>query len=147
MSLLFLFIAIVAGAFNPAQSGTNAELNKHLGHSLPSTIFVYASGLIGLLLFQAVFRQSFPGHARIVSVPWWAWLGGLISLLPTMAGLTLAQKMGSGVFTGVTVTSAIVVSILLDNYSLMGFKQHPASITRIAGAALMIVSLWLVAKF
>jgi transporter family-2 protein len=64
-----------------------------------------------------------------------------------MAGLTLAQKMGSGVFTGVTVTSAIVVSILLDNYSLMGFKQHPASITRIAGAALMIVGLWLVAKF
>jgi transporter family-2 protein len=58
-----------------------------------------------------------------------------------MAGLTLAQKMGSGIFTGVTVTSAIVVSILLDNYALMGFRQHPASITRIAGAALMIVGL------
>jgi hypothetical protein len=53
--------------------------------------------------------------------------GGFISLAPTIAGLTLAQKMGSGVFTGLTVTTGVVISILFDHFALMGFK-HPSGI-------------------
>jgi transporter family-2 protein len=144
---LFILIAIIAGAFNPAQSGANAELNKQFGHTLPATIMVYGSALVSLLLLQLIFRQSLPAHGRLVDIPWWAWLGGFISLAPTIAGLTLAQKMGSGVFTGLTVTTGVVISILFDHFALMGFKHRPASLPRIVGAALMIGGLWLVAKF
>jgi transporter family-2 protein len=147
MTLLFVVIAIAAGAFNPAQSGANAELNKHFGHTLPPTIVVYATALLSLVLVQLIFRQSIPDHGRLAAIPWWAWLGGSISLVPTIAGLTLAHKMGSGVFTGVTVTTALAVSILLDHFALMGFKHHPASLPRIMGGALMVAGLWLVARF
>lgn len=98
-------------------------------------------------LFQLIFRQPVLDHGRLLDIPWWAWLGGLISLAPTIAGLTLAQKMGSAVFTGVTVTAAVVTSIVFDHFALMGFKHHPASVLRIAGAALMVAGLWLVATF
>ena len=108
---------------------------------------VYGSALVGLLLLQLIFRQSLPDHGRLVDIPWWAWLGGSISVAPTIAGLTLAQKMGAGVFTGITVTTAVVISILFDHFALMGFKHHPASVPRIVGGALMIAGLWLVATF
>jgi transporter family-2 protein len=147
MTWLFVLIAVAAGVFNPAQSGANAELNKRFGHTLPATIIVYGSALVSLLLFQLIFRQSLPDHGRLVDIPWWAWLGGVISLVPTIAGLTLAQKMGAGVFTGITVTAAVVISILFDHFALMGFRHHPASVPRIVGAALMIAGLWLVATF
>lgn len=147
MTSLFLVIAIAAGVFNPAQSGANAELNKQVGHVLPAALIVYGSALIGLLLFQIVLRQPIPDHSRLLDIPWWAWLGGLISLAPTIAGLTLAQRMGSGVFTGAAVTAAVVTSILFDHFALMGFKQHPASLPRIVGGTLMIAGLWLVATF
>jgi len=55
--------------------------------------------------------------------------------------------MGAGVFTGITVTAAVVISILFDHFALMGFRHHPASVPRIVGAALMIAGLWLVATF
>jgi transporter family-2 protein len=147
MTWLFVLSSIIAGAFNPAQSGANAQLNKQFGHTLPAAITVYGSALVSLLVFQLIFRQSLPDHGRFVDIPWWAWLGGFISLAPTIAGLTLAQKMGSAVFTGITVTAAVITSILFDHFGLMGFKHHPASLPRIVGGTLMIAGLWLVATF
>ena len=53
----------------------------------------------------------------------------------------------AGVFTRLSVTAAIITSVLLDQFGLFGFKVRPASPLRICGCALMITGLWLVAKF
>ena len=147
MSFLAYLIAIASGAANPFQSGANAQLNKQLGSPLWAGLFVYASGFLGLLLAQIVLQQGFPGHERLVSVRSWAWLGGLISIASTLAGLTLAQKLGSGVFTGLTVTASIATSVLLDHFGWIGFRQHTASPARLAGCVLMIAGLWIVTRY
>jgi uncharacterized membrane protein YdcZ (DUF606 family)/dienelactone hydrolase len=146
MTFFILLIAIAAGAANPFQSGTNAELNKQIGASLWAGAAVYASGLLGVLLLQLFFRQALPGAAKLAVVPAWAWLGGLISIGSTIAGLTLAQRLGAGIFTAVSVTAAIATSIALDHFGLIGFRQHTASPARIAGCALMIAGLWIVSR-
>lgn len=147
MPLLLFLAALLAGLANPFQSGTNAELNKHLDQPLWAAIIVYASGLGGLLLIQLVLRKALPTGANFTSVPPWAWFGGLISLISTIIGLTIAQKLGSGVFTGASITASLVASLLLDQFGLLGFRQHSASPARIAGCALMIAGLWLIARF
>jgi bacterial/archaeal transporter family-2 protein len=144
---LIYLIAIGAGSANPFQSGANAQLNKVLQKPLPTTLFVYASGLLGVLLIWIFVRQSIPALNELSRVPWWAWLGGLFSIASTMAGLVFAQKLGSGIFTGLNVTAALVVSVLLDHFGWMGFKTHPASPVRLGGCVLMVVGLWLVSKF
>jgi transporter family-2 protein len=83
----------------------------------------------------------------LASVPWWAWLGGLVSVLSTFTALTIAQRMGSGLFTGASVTASLVVSVLLDHFGLLGFRQHTASPARVAGCALMVAGLWVIARF
>ena len=147
MSFFAYLIAVAAGAANPLQAGANAELNKQVSSPLWAGIFVYASGLLGLLLAQIVLRHAFPASDRIAGVKAWAWLGGLISIASTLAGLTLAQRLGSGVFTGLTVTASIATSVALDQLGWVGFRQHTASPARLAGCALMVVGLWMVAKF
>ena len=147
MILFLFFAALLAGLANPFQSGTNAELNKQLAQPLWAAITVYATGLAGLLLVQILWRRPIPSHGAIAAVSWWAWLGGLISLIPTVIGLTIAQKLGATLFTGITVTTSLVCSVLLDQFGLIGFRQHSASPWRIAGCALMIAGLWLIARF
>lgn len=147
MIWLWYVIAIGAGLANPFQSGTNAELNKQLGAPLWAGIVVYATGLGGLLLLQMVLRQAFPASERILAVSPWAWMGGLISIASTMAGLCLAQRMGAGVFTGITVTAALVTSVMLDHAGAIGFRQHPASPARLAGCALMVAGVWMISRF
>ncbi len=82
----------------------------------------------------------------MASVPWWAWTGGVLSIASTLAGLTLAQKMGSGLFTGVSLTASLVTSIVLDKFGLIGFKPHPLSSLRMTGAGFLIAGIWMIAK-
>ncbi len=147
MTIILMLVALAAGVANPFQSGTNAELNKQIASPIWASLFVYASGLAALLLFQAVTRGAFPDSAKIQAVPWWAWLGGLVSIISTVVGLTIAQKLGSGVFTGASVTAALVTSVALDHFGLIGFKQHAASPLRLTGCVIMIAGLWMVARF
>ncbi len=146
MPVLLFLLAIAAGLANPFQSGVNAELNKQLTRPLWTGVFVYATGLLGLLLVQLFFREPVPA-SRIAAIPWWAWMGGLISLISTIIGLTIAQKLGSGIFTGLSLTASLVTSVALDHFGLIGFRQHAASPARIAGCGLMIAGLWMIAKF
>jgi bacterial/archaeal transporter family-2 protein len=146
LNLFIALIALASGAANPFQAATNAQLNKQSHSPLWAGIFIYASGLLGLLAAQVFVRQAFPG-AALREVNWWAWLGGLISILSTMVGLTLTQKLGSGLFTGLSLTAAVVTSVLLDHFGIVGLKQHAASPGRLVGCALLVAGIWCVAKF
>ncbi len=145
MAWFAVLVAVLGGAANPLQSATNAELNKRLDQPIWACLLVYATGLIGLLLVMAAMRQAFPA-GRASGVPWWAWTGGVISIGSTMAGLTMAQKLGSGLFTAANLTAAVVMSVALDHFGLLGMRQHTASPGRLAGCALLIAGVWLVAK-
>ncbi len=147
MTWVVFLIAIGAGASNPLQSGTNAQLNKQLGSPMWAGVIVYLSGLLFLLFIQMFVRQALPGTEKALSVSPWAWFGGIISIAATMAGLTLAQKLGSGLFTGLSLTAATISSVLIDQFGWIGFKQHTASPGRLAGCALLIAGIWLVARF
>ena len=146
MNILSYLFAAATGAANPVQAGANAELNKELTSPIWSGLFVYASGLIGVLLIQLILRQAWPAE-RFAKVPCWAWAGGLLSIGSTLAGLTLAQKMGSAIFTGWSLTASLVTSVVLDQFGLIGFRPHPASLPRLIGSALMVAGIWLIAKF
>ena len=144
MTLLLFLVALAAGIANPFQSGLNAELNKQLGEPLWATVIVYTTGLAAVVLLLLVFRHPLPA-GKLAGVSWWAWLGGLTSVISTVIGLTLVHRMGSSLFTGASITAALVTSVLLDQFGLIGFRQHTASPGRLAGCALMIAGLWLIA--
>ena len=146
MAWAIVLIAIGAGALTPLQ-GTNAELFKFWQQPIWTTVWVYLSGLAGILIIQAFVHQTLPTAQAVQAAPWWAWMGGFLSIITTLAALMYAQKLGSGMFTGLSLTASIIVSILLDHMGWIGFKQHPASGLRITGGVLMIAGVWLVSKF
>ncbi len=148
MSFLSYILVVLAGAANPAQAGANGQLNRGLASPIWSALFVYGSGVLGVLFLQLFVRQAWPAlRLANANVPWWAWVGGILSIVSTMVGLTLAQKMGSAVFTGLSLTASVLTSIALDHFGLLGFKQHSASLMRMVGAGLMVAGIWLIAQF
>jgi transporter family-2 protein len=146
VSILSHLLALLAGAASPVQAGASSQLNKGLDSPLWAAMIVYLTGLASILAIQLVIRQAWPGQ-RWAGVPWWAWLGGVLSIASTLTGLTLAHKLGSGLFTGLTLTASLLTSIALDHFGVMGFEPHPASTLRVTGAGLMIAGIWLIARF
>ncbi|MGI8741730.1 MAG: DMT family transporter [Bryobacteraceae bacterium] len=147
MNWISFVFAIGAGVASPFQTGANAQLDKSLQQPIWTALAVYITGVAGLFVIQAFLREALPSLDHLTKVPWWAWTGGAIGLISTIVGLALAQKLGSGLYTGLSVTASILTSVLLDQFGILGFKTHPASPLRITGCALMITGLWLVAKF
>ena len=128
MPLLIGLIALLAGTLNTVQSGANVTLNKTLGQPILAALIVAGTNVCIYLAAGTVLGLAWPGTAKFAQVPWWAWLGGAI-------------------FTGLTVTAAIVTSVLLDHFGWVGFAQHTAGLWRIVGCILMIAGLALVSAF
>jgi bacterial/archaeal transporter family-2 protein len=144
--LSYLFV-VAAGSFSAVQAGANAQLRKSLDQPLMAALCVYGTGLIALLI--AVPFAGLTGFApsKAAQVPWWAWLGGLLSIMSTMAGLMLVRKMGSTFFTATTVTCSLVCAVLLDHFGWAGFEVHRVNPWRIVGCVLLLGGLFLVSKF
>ncbi len=125
----------------------NAQLEKSLSQPVWAAIAVYVAGLTGLLIAAVLTGAGWPGLGRMGAVPWWAWFGGLLGVTYVIAMLLFAGQLDAATFTGVTVAAAIVASLVLDHWGLVGFERHAFSVWRGLGAVLMVAGLGLISRF
>ena len=145
--MVFVF-AVGAGVLNAVQSGANATLNKSLGQPVAAGLVITVVGACGILASSLYLGLSVrEAVARVPEVPWWAWLGGLCGATYVLSTLLVAQEVGAAVFMGLTVTAAILTSLALDHFGLLGFEEHPLGWGRGIGAVLMLAGLALLAWF
>ncbi len=147
MRLLGILFVLCAGALTTVEAGANAQLTKSLKNFWwPAATFGAVSFAV-LLALALLARAPLPDRPTLAAVPWWAWTGGLFGALYALAMVTMPDKLGSAVFTTLTVTAAVLCSLLLDHMGWVGFKEHPAGIGRIVGAVLMVAGLACIAAF
>lgn len=144
MSFIFAF---VAGAFITIQAGSNSQLKKSLGVPMPAMIVNYVVGVTSILLYMFVKRDPLPALAKAGEAPWWSWTGGLFGAVYGVAAVLLASQMGAATLTALVVTGQLLCSVILDHYGWVGFEVHPAGVWRIVGCSLMMIGLFLIAKF
>ena len=143
---MYLFV-VAAGSFSAVQAGANSELRKSLDQPLIAALCVYAAAFIPLLIAVPFTRLSGFTPEKAAQAPWWAWLGGPLSIVSTMAALLLAKKMGSLSFTATAVTSSLICGVLLDHFGWVGFEMHRINLGRSVGCALLLAGVFLVSKF
>jgi transporter family-2 protein len=150
MQYLLVGFAIVAGFLNTLQTGANATLNKSLGAPVWAALAVgtatFLTTLLAALAVTTVAGQR-PTLDAMAGAPWWAWIGGVLGAVYVLATVLIADKVGAAVFMGVTVTVAILTSLAMDHFGLLGFDVHKAGLARLAGGLLMMAGIGLIAKF
>ena len=146
MKFGLLSIAIFAGVLNPFLGGMNSTLSKKISQPVWAVAATFTVAMFTTLIAALVSGQKLPGSGAIVQAPWWSWLGGLFAAGYVLSLTLVADKLGASVFTGVTITVAMVVSLLLDHYGLVGYEMHKLNLLRVAGAVVMIGGLGLILK-
>ena len=147
MKWLVWIFAFVAGTLITCQVGSNSQLKKSLGQPLPSLLVNYAVGIGSVLLYSLLKQVPIPSGAKAFQTPWWGWLGGLFGAVYGLAAIVLASQLGAATLTALVVTGQLLCSVILDHFGWLSFDVHPASWARIAGCALMVVGVVLIAKF
>ncbi len=148
--MIYIFIA-AAGLLVAMQAGSNATLDKTLHHPVVSSLVSFGSAvavlLVALAIYTAVTKAPMPKLQQLSAAPWWAWIGGTLGAVYVLCGVLTAEKVGSGVFVGLSVTASILASIAIDHFGLLGFHRHAAGPGRIIGGGLMVAGMILIGRF
>jgi bacterial/archaeal transporter family-2 protein len=140
-------VTIGAGLASAVQAGCTAALAKglHDPFLVVMTSLLGSALVIGLVgLISGGFGL---GQAEAATVPWWAWLAGLGGAVVLLSQPVAAHGLGAATYLGIMVTAAVLTSVALDHFGWLGFAVHQAGIGRLAGAALMVLGVGMVARF
>lgn len=117
-SWIYPFI-ILGGALQSCGAAMNAQLFHSLGNKWLANAVSFALILAFFVCVFAMFPHPLPTSEGVSKMPWWAPLGGLVGAVQVYAGLTLVQKVGAGPFVGLTVTAALITSLMVGGIALI----------------------------
>jgi transporter family-2 protein len=137
---------ILGGALQTCGAAMNGQLNKSLVNPfLASAVSFLVITFFFLALFFAM-PHPLPTTRDLRAMPWWAVFGGLVGAVQVFAGLTLIQHVGSGTFIAITVSSALIASLVIDHFGWFRMDVHAMNPTRLTGALLLVGGVVLITR-
>ena len=144
----FYALTVLGGIANGLQPGLNATVRGTLGQPFVAALVSVAVTTVTIVAIAVLSGQfGVPETARWGQVPWWAWFAGTMGAAFILAQIYAARAIGAGPFLAITVAAAMLTSLALDHFGLVGFKGHALNAGRLAGAALIVAGVGLVTRF
>jgi transporter family-2 protein len=137
---------ILGGALQTCGAAMNSQLFQSLGNKWLANAVSFALIMAFFVCAFAMFPTPLPTAQSLAKMPWWAPLGGLVGAVQVYAGLTLVQKVGAGPFVGLTVTAALITSLVLDHYGWFHMPVHAINWWRVVGGLFMVAGVTLIAR-
>jgi bacterial/archaeal transporter family-2 protein len=136
-----VLMMVAGGAMMSCQAPINAALRNHVGVFESALISFLVGTLILVLIVGVGGKGSLSG---IRNVSWWHLLGGLIGAVFVTATLLAAPRIGVTQMVMATLAGQMVAAMLIDRYGWLGIPAKPIELTRVAGVALLVVSVALI---
>jgi len=144
--LIIVFLVMVVGSLIAWQGAINAQLGKMLSHPLQAAFVSFLGGTFALLVALFLMRIGLPSFQAVKGVPPYLLIGGLLGAVFVTSVIFFVPKIGVANVLIAAVAGQLVLSLIIDNYGLLGVPKQPISVTRIAGTLLVIGGLFLVNK-
>ena len=144
MNNLFILFAIAAGAGVAAQAVINGRLRFILGAPVWAATAQFVVGLVLLILFGVLSRQTMPGVADIGRAPWWMWTGGLFGALFILMAVVATPVLGAALMLAASIVGQLGAALVIDHYGLFGGTVIPITATRVIGVGLLGVGVVLI---
>ncbi|HUR95785.1 MAG TPA: DMT family transporter [Gemmatimonadales bacterium] len=142
--IAFLFLAVLAGAMLPVQTGVNLQLRGVLGHPLAAALVSFLVGALGLAAAAVAARAPVGLAGAWARSEWWQWGGGLLGAVYIVGTIVLAPRLGAATLVAALVAGQMLMSLVIDHFGWVGFTVHEISPLRLLGAALVVGGVVLV---
>ncbi len=118
-SIVYVLIAIAAGAALPAQAGANAILGRAFG-GVPLAVLVSLTVSTTLILgWVLAMRGPFPAREVVGELPLQAWFGGLLGAAYLMAVTLAVPRLGAAMTIALVALGQAVSALTLDHFGMM----------------------------
>jgi transporter family-2 protein len=129
-----------------SQAGINSQLRMALSNPVQAAFISFLIGTIILGVIALVQGDAWFKGNSLASIPWWAWLGGILGAFNIAMSIFLAPKLGALVLAISIVVGQIVASLVLDQNGWLGYPKIDITLNRVIGALFVVVGLMLVVK-
>jgi bacterial/archaeal transporter family-2 protein len=146
-SIIYIILAISAGAMIPFQSAMNTQLGRSLQSPYYSALSVFAIAFVGLCAFVLIGKHPIPGTAQFMSAPKWSYLGGVLGGSYILLIIVLAPRLGIANVTVMVLMGQILAAMVIDQFGLLGATVHPINWPRALGVLLLCTGVFLIKKF
>lgn len=144
---LFLFVALLVGAFLPLQVGVNTKLGEAVGSPLISALISFCVGTIALLSYILITGIPLANAANAKNASPIAWTGGLLGAFYVATSIILLDKLGAAMTISLIIAGQMLMSLIMDHYGLLGMEVKPISLGRVAGVVLVVAGVILIRRF
>ncbi|QWG11287.1 DMT family transporter [Bradyrhizobium sediminis] len=141
----FLYVfALGAGVSVAVQQVLNGGLRAALGSPAWAGLVSYIGGLLTMIVVLLALGENLPSWKAIANTPWWAWSGGVLGGVFILLMILLLPSLGAATLIALVVAGQMAAAIALDHFGAFGLAAHPVSISRLAGAALLLAGVVLI---
>lgn len=138
-------LATVGGLALPLQVLINARLSAGLNHPLWAVTVSFVVGTLGLLAWIALASRDGANWANAATLPWWAWVGGLLGAIYVSITIVTVPVLGATALVLLVILGQMVAGTVLDHFGILT-EQKPITLIKLAGLALVFLGTWLVVR-
>lgn len=144
--VLFLLLALVAGAILPLQAALNARVGQMHQNPFWASLISFLVGTAALAVYVLIARVPTPTVANLKATPPAYWTPGLLGAIYVTSVILITPRLGVTLTFALIVTGQMLIALMFDQYGLMGLPIREITPLRIVGALLLVAGVVLVRK-
>lgn len=141
---MLALLALFAGALIALQAGMNSWLGVLLKNTLLATVVAFFVSIIVSGVVMLSVTKQWPNVSDIQVVPWYLWLGGVLSATGVGLFYLLIPKLGVGTMMSYALTGQLVLAVIISHFGWFELPQVSINQTKVIGIAAMIIGLVLI---
>ena len=145
--MLALVIGVIGGVATTMQASINTEARKCFRSPFITAglNFIVAWLILAAFIISSEHRISIP-LGMVAKYPPWIWLGGVCANVIIIMGILCVPKLGAAGNAMILNFGQIVTGLVVDQFALFGSEEARMSLTRLAGALMVLAGLVLVTR-
>ncbi|MGH2944056.1 MAG: DMT family transporter [Solirubrobacteraceae bacterium] len=140
-----VLLTAVAGALVALQTPINSTLGRAIG-TWQAAFLSFAIGTAALALVAALAGGGLGRVAGARDVSLLYLTGGLLGAAYVTSVLVTVRYLGLGGVTAATIAAQLAISVVVDQYGLLGVDRQPITVARVAGVVLLGLGTYLVVR-
>jgi len=142
---LAVALTAVIGGMVALQGPINSQLGKSVG-TFQAAFFSFATGTIILAVIAGLARGGFGQIAEARSLAPQYLIGGALGACYVSCVLVTVRTLGAGGIVAATVAGQLTMSVLIDQFGLLGLDKDPISAMKVVGVLLLAAGTLLVIR-
>ena len=146
MKYLLLALVAIAGAGIPIQVAANKRMDEAVHSPALATTLAFVVGAAVMAVFSLTGVLGRGSLSGVNSAPWWAWLGGALSVTVVLVSVIALPKAGAECTIAATVVGQLIAAAVIDHFGWLGVERQPLNISRIVATILLVAGAFLLQR-